>query len=119
MIEIKCAAVETAKTLCKEHGVTAATHVLEMIEREIRLGWCAAQTNGEKASVLFLQATEALLTDALLRALLNTLRANGVRTAHITDETLARFMVSKGYFSEAEEKMVQIADFFAKSTCKV
>lgn len=117
MIEIKCVAADTAWELCASQQLSA-TLVLEMTERGKRLGWCAAAADGEKARVLFLCAPDAALTDALLRALLNTLRANGVAVASIVDEALALFMVHKGYFSALQEKTIKIADFFANSTCK-
>lgn len=117
MIEIKCAAVETAKTLCASQGLAEA-FVLEMTERDTRLGWCAATSEGEESTLLFLTAPDASLTDALLRAMLNALRADGAKTATIADETLQCFMQRKGYFSDSEKQAVKIADFFSKSTCK-
>lgn len=117
MIEIRCAAAEIARQLCEEHGVSA-THVWEMIERENRLGWAAATATGEEATLSFLKACEAPLVDALLRAVLNALRAQGVHTAHITDGALVRFMTQKGYFAKTAEQTVEIAEFFSKSACK-
>lgn len=118
MIEIKCAAAETAAMLCAAEGVSA-NKVLEMTERNERLGWCAAVTDGEEATVLCLRAPDTALTDALLRALLNALRADGVKTAHIAEEALGLFMQRRDYFSDSAERGIKIADFFAKSTCKV
>ena len=117
MIEIKCAAPDTAQSLCKQNGIIAEV-VLVMTEREERLGFAFMNYDGEEAILLYLQAPDTPLTDALLRAALNTARSAGMKTAHIVCEPLLSHMMQKGYFAQSDLERVEIADFFAKSACK-
>ncbi len=117
MIEIKCAAAEEASALCAKVGVLADT-VLVMTERETRLGFVCMSYSGEEVTLPYLEAPDAALTDALLRAGLNAARAAGAKTAHITWEPLLLHMEQKGYFADQGPERVEIANFFAKSACK-
>ena len=113
MIEIKSAAPDTANALCPR-----ADTVLEMLERDERLGYaCMRYENGD-VQLMELQAPDAALTDALLRAALNTARAAGAKHALIVDAALVRFMQKKSYFGKTGETSLEIALFFEKSVCK-
>lgn len=117
MIEIKCAAPDTAAMLCERVGVTADA-VLVMTERETRLGFACVMYDGEEAVLTYLEAPDTALTDALLRAALNTARSVGMKTARIACASLSEHMIQKGYFGDSDPERVEIADFFAKSSCK-
>ncbi len=117
MIEIKCAAPETAKALCEQLG-SEANLVLEMTERGVTLGTICLMLSGEEGTLLHLQAPDLSLTDALLRAGLNAVRAKGAKYAVVCDPKTAMFMQNKGYIRDLCDTRLEIADFFAKSVCK-
>ncbi len=117
MIEIKCAAPDTAASLCAKAGVAKQT-VLTMTEREDLLGFACMAVSGEEVTLAYLEAPDASLTDALLRAALNSARGAGAKTAHIAYRPLLLFMAAKGYLTETAPEQLEIANFFAKSVCK-
>ena len=117
MIEIKCAAPEIATALCAQAGVEDRT-VLVMTERENLLGFACMTLNGEEGTLSYLEAPDAPLTDALLRAALNSARSAGVKTAYIAYQPLRLFMAKKGYLTETAPERVEIPEFFVKSVCK-
>jgi len=116
MIEIKCVA-DKAAGLGKVHGVEATT-AFEMTERGERLGLALANVCSETADMVYLEAPDLPLTDALLRATLNALQANGVRRAVAVSQTLREFAVRKGYFPPEGPFEWDIREFFSKSACK-
>ncbi len=117
MIEIKCVAPDIAASLCAKAGVEDQT-VFVMTEREDLLGFACMALNGEEGTLSYLEAPDAPLTDALLRAALNSARTAGVRTARIACRSLRSFMTKKGYLNQTSPERLEIADFFAKSACK-
>ena len=117
MIEIKCAAPDAAVSLCERAGVEVQT-VLAMTEREHLLGFACMTLSGEEGVLSYLEAPDASLTDALLRAALNNARSAGVKTARIVCQPLRLFMTKKGYLTETAPERLEIAEFFAKSVCK-
>ncbi len=117
MIEIKCAAADAASTLCERVNAAADT-VLEMTERDERLGFACMTYDGDNVTLMYLEAPDTALADALLRAALNTARAAGAKTAYIACDSLLIHMQQKGYLSDLCPTWVEIADFFAKSACK-
>ena len=117
MIEIKSAAPDTVVVLCEQAAV-AADDVLEMLERETRLGFACMTYSGEEVTLTYLNAPDAPLTDALLRAALNAARSKGAKTACIADEALIEFMQTKAYLQKTSDARLEIAGFFAKSVCK-
>ena len=117
MIEIKCAAPDTAVLLCERVGVAEQT-VLVMTEREALLGFACMMQNGEEVTLAYLEAPDTALTDALLRAALNSARSAGAKTAYISCQPLLLHMEQKGYLDELTPERVEIANFFAKSACK-
>lgn len=117
MIEIKCAEADTATALCARVGV-AADVVLAMTERDAMLGFVCMTYSGEEVTLAHLEAPDTPLTDALLRAALNTARGAGMKTAYIACGALLLHMKQKGYFAESDPERVEIANFFAKSVCK-
>ncbi len=116
MIEIKSAAPDTAAKLCADSGICADT-VLEMTERDKRLGFACMTYQNDAVTLVHLQAPDSALTDALLRAALNSARSAGAKTAFIEHEAVCLHMVKKGYLTESGPFCVEIANFFAKSTC--
>ncbi len=116
MIEIKCAA-DNAAPLCEACGVQAMCG-WEMTERGERLGFSLVQADGDRASVVWLEAPDAALTDALLRATLNALLAQGVKRAILDEPSVRDFAVKKGYLGAGGPFELEIRDFFSKSSCK-
>ena len=117
MIEIKCAAPDVAASLCARAGVETQT-VLTMTERDNLLGFVCMTLSGEEGTLSYLDAPDAALTDALLRAALNSARSAGAETAYIAHQALRLFMTNKGYLTETNPEHLQIVEFFAKSVCK-
>ena len=117
MIEIKCAVPDVAAVLCERAGVGLQT-VLAMTEREMLLGFVCMAQSGEEVTLSHLEAPDAALTDALLRAALNCARSAGAKAARILHKPLVLYMTQKGYLRESEPAQVEIANFFAKSACK-
>ena len=117
MIEIKCAAPEIAAALCAQAGVEEQT-VLVMTEREALLGFVCMLLNGEEVTLTYLEAPDIPLTDALLRAALNSARSAGAKTAFIGHRRLVSYMVKTGYLTGTSLMTVEISDFFAKTACK-
>lgn len=117
MIEIKCAAAETL-ALCRQQGIDA-DNIWEMTERGNLLGFsCVVRGEGTAAQISRLQAPDTPLTDALLRATLNALRADGVRSVLLVDENLKKHVGAKGYLPYSSEMRLEIDEFFSKSVCK-
>lgn len=116
MIEIKSAAAD-AVVIYQEQGIEADA-VWEMTERGSRLGFSCVIREEECARITCLQAPDASLTDALLRATLNALRAEGIRRAVIEDELLKNHVVSRGYAASFDDMCLEIDEFFSKSVCK-
>ncbi len=116
MIAIKNADEQTSMALCERLSLPLCL-VLEMTDRDQTLGLACAEFRGEEALVHYLEAPEGALTDALLRATLNAVRAEGMKTARILHGGLHNHMLRKGYFGESSRTDIKIADFFAKTCC--
>ena len=116
MIEIKSVAADAA-VMYEESGI-ATDAAWEMTERGNRLGFSCVKREEDVARITSLQAPDAPLTDALLRATLNALRAQGIKSAVIEDEQLKKHALSKGYVASFEEMYLEIDEFFSKSVCK-
>ncbi len=117
MIEIKCAAAETV-ALCAQQGIKA-DNIWEMTERGNLLGFsCVVRGEETVAKISHLQAPDSPLADALLRATLNALRADGVCTVLLMDENLKNHAAAKGYLPYSSEMRLEIDEFFSKSVCK-
>lgn len=117
MIEIKCAAPDVTAVLCERAGVDLQT-VLAMTEREALIGFVCLAQSGEEVTLSYLEAPDTALTDALLRAALNSARSAGAKTARVLHKPLVLHMIQKGYLCESEPVQVEISNFFAKSACK-
>ena len=117
MIEIKCAA-DNAPLFAARCGAAADT-AWEMTERGNTLGFSLAiyEEDGS-ASLTWLEAPDAPLTDALFRATLNALSAQGVRQVRLKNEALCAFAVKKGYVADGGLVCIEIREFFSKSACK-
>ena len=116
MIEIKNAALERGETHTAMYG--AADAVLEMTEQGEVLGVACLTLSGDTVAVTHLHAPDVPLTDALLRAALNTARAKGAKTARSSCAILTKYMLDKGYIADFEHPFLEIAEFFSKSACK-
>jgi len=117
MIEIKCVDEQTAQSVCQQLQLPCGD-VFEMTDRDTVLGTAVATRDGEETCLLYMDAPDAPLTDALLRAVLNAERATGAKTAKIMSLSLYEHMIKKKYAVDSTLKTVNIADFFAKSACK-
>lgn len=117
MIEIKNAASDRAAAYATFCGVQADC-VMEMTERGESLGFSCFDVNDGVARLVWLEAPDTALVDALLRATLNNARAMGAETALIAHDSLQNHMKNKGYFDSEQEMQVKIADFFSKTACK-
>ncbi len=116
MIEIKSAAADALARYRDQFAAIDAAW--EMTERGNLLGFSCVKRGEEAASILCLSAPDASLTDALLRATLNALRAQGILAAVIADENLKNHAISKGYIAPFEDCCLKIDEFFSKSVCK-
>ena len=116
MIEIKSAAADALANYQDQNAAIDA--VWEMTERGNRLGFSCVKRGEEAARIVCLSAPDAPLTDALLRATLNALRAQGIAAAVIDDEDLKKYAISKGYLASFEDTCLKIDEFFSKSVCK-
>ena len=117
MIEIKCAA-DKAREFGDRCSVTADT-AWEMTERGDTLGFSLVRYEGEETALLmWLEAPDASLADALLRATLNALSAQGIKRACLKSEVLCSFAAQKGYVAADGSFCIEIRDFFSKSACK-
>ena len=116
MIEIKSADAEALISYRKRHA--AADAIWEMTERGDLLGYSCVKREEECARIMCLRAPDVPLMDALLRATLNALRAEGVCRAIIEDEQLVNHAISKDYIVSQNEACIKIEEFFSKSVCK-
>lgn len=116
MIAIKNIDDRCAEAICDRLSLPRCD-VLQMCDGERLLGTCCVHKDGKEATVHYLDAPDAALTDALLRAALNFAMANGAVSAHVVPETLRNDMLKKGYFTESTDSVIKIADFFAKRCC--
>ena len=117
MIEIKCVDEQRALSVCERLRVPCGD-VFEMTDRGQVIAAAVAVRQEETVSLAFLEAPDASLTDALLRAVLNAAQTKGAQTAQIEPLALREYAVKRKYLTNTDEKTLNIADFFAKSVCK-
>ncbi len=116
MIEIKCAADNTA-SLAARCGVAADTAFV-MTEREELLGCSLVKYDGvAAATIVWLDAPDMALSDALLRATLNALLVQRVERAALEAASARALAIKKGYFSANDDFELKIRDFFSKTAC--
>ncbi len=116
MIEIKCADNERTSAVCP--AATASTRVFEMVDRTKVIGTAIAELAGTTVHLLRCDAPDGPLTDALFRAVLNAMMAEGATEALSDAPHLIRHAAQKGYVPDFAHEPLQIKEFFSKFVCK-